>query len=100
MRMRDYLFAAVMCVLTLATAYRYGSVRRFVEESREYSFVVEMDGADLGRVKSDLKGVTFQGVEGEAIDDGLYRITVRCPPDKVGLVWSLINRMSEKRAEE
>jgi hypothetical protein len=100
MRMRDYAFAIAMCVLTLATAYRYGSVRRFVDRSREYSFVVEMDEAGMMRMKSDLRGATFQGVEGEAIDDGLYRITVRCPPDKVGLVWSLINRMSEKRAEE
>lgn len=100
MRMRDYAFALVMGVLTVATAVRYGAVRRFVDSSREYSFVVEADEASLGRMKSGLRGATFQGVEGEAIEDGLYRITVRCPPDKVGAIWSLINRMSDRGAGE
>lgn len=100
MRIRDYAFALVMGVLTVATAARYASVRRFVDSSREYSFVVEADEASLERMKSGLRGATFQGVEGQAIEDGVYRITVRCPPDKVGAVWHLINRMSERRAEE
>lgn len=98
--MRDYAFALLMGVLTVATAVRYASVRRFVDSSREYSFVVEVDEASIDRMKSGLREATFQGVDGEALEDGLYRITVRCPPDKVGAVWSLINRMSERRFEE
>ena len=99
MRIRDYAFALVMCFLTVLTAFRYGSVRRFVEQSREYSFVVDADASSLERMKADLRGATFQGVEGEAMEDGRYRLTVRCPPDKVGFIWSLINRKSDDGVE-
>lgn len=88
-----------MCALTLATVYRYCVVRDFINDSREYSFVVEADGDSVPRIKADLRGATFQSVEEEMIEDGLYKITVRCPPDKVGSVWSFISRMTERRAE-
>ena len=83
-----------MCVLTLATVYRYGAVKSFVESSQEYSFVVEADEASLSRIKSELQGATFQKVEQEMIEDGVYRITVKCPPDKVGFMWLLLDKFS------
>lgn len=99
MRIRDLVFPVVMCLLTLATVYRYGVVRDFIRHSREYSFVVEADGSSLGRIKSGLEGATFQKVEEEALEDGRYRIKIRCPPDKVGLMWSMLNRFSDRRVE-
>jgi hypothetical protein len=95
MRTRDLVFPLVMCFLTLATVYRYAIVRDFISDSREYSFVVEADGDKLPRIKADLRGVTFQDVEEERIEDGLYRITLRCPPDKVGLMWSFLSRRAD-----
>jgi len=96
MRIRDFSFALVMCLITLVTAYRYGLVRDFVRCSREYSFVVEADGDTLSRMKSDLEDATFQRVEETMIEDGVYRITVKCPPDKVGSLWSLLARRYSK----
>ena len=89
-----------MCLLTLATVYRYAAVRDFIRDSREYTFVVEADDSRVSRIKSDLEGATFQRVEEEMVEDGLYRITVRCPPDKVGVMWSVLNRLSDRRAEQ
>lgn len=99
MRTRDLAFPLLMCALTLATVYRYGVVRDFIRESREYTFVVKADGHDVSRIKSSLEGATFQRVEGEMVEDGVYRITVRCPPDKVGNVWSLLGRLSGREEE-
>jgi len=99
MRKTDYFFAVVMCLLTLATVYRYSVVREFVRDSREYSFIVEADDSSFTRMKSDLRGATFQRVQGEMVEDGVYRITVKCPPEKVGAVWSLMNRISGGRVE-
>lgn len=92
-------FPLVMCALTLATVYRYGVVRNFISDSREYTFVVEADGDRVPRIKADLQGATFQRVEGEQLEDGLYKITLRCPPDKVGIMWSILNKMTDRRAE-
>lgn len=99
MRTRDLVFPLIMCALTLATVYRYGTVREFIRDSREYTFVVEADSCEVSRIKSGLAGATFQPVEGEMVEDGVYRITVRCPPEKVGSVWSLLGRLCERREE-
>lgn len=98
MRIRDFIFPAVMCLLTVATVHRYRSVRHFIDQSREYVFVVEADGNQVPRIKSDLEGATFQRVDGELMEDGRYKFTVRCPPEKVGLMWSMLGKFSERRA--
>lgn len=99
MRFRDFSFALVMCFLTLATAYRYGAVKRFVRDSKEYTFFVEADRDRLKDMKSRLRGATFQSVGDEMVEDGLYRITVKCPPENLGIIWSMVGRMSERRGE-
>ena len=96
MRPKDIVFPLLMCFLTLATVYRYGVVKKFVESSQEYSFVVEADDVRLSQIKSELQGVTFQKVEQEMIEDGVYRITVKCPPDKVGLLWLLLDKFPSR----
>lgn len=98
MRIRDYIFPSVMCLLTLATVYRYREVKQFINQSREYSFVVDADGDQASRIKSGLEGATFQRVDGQALDDGRYMFTVRCPPDKLWMMWSILGKFSERRA--
>lgn len=100
MRPRDLLFPLVMCLLTLATVYRYGAVRRFIDESREYTFVLAADEGSISRIKADLRGATFQRVDEESVEDGVYRITVRCPPDKLGRMWLLLGRMSDEEVQD
>lgn len=97
MRIRDYAFALIMCILTLITAFRYAAIRRFVDGSERYSFVVEADNQTVAEMKRKLEGATFQAVRDEMLDEGVYRITVKCPPEKVTSVWVLLSNILERR---
>lgn len=97
MRMKDYAFALIMCVLTLMTAFRYVAIRRFVDGSERYSFVIEADKQTVVEMKRKLEGVTFQSVIDEMLDEGVYKITVKCPPEKVTSVWVLLSNILERR---
>jgi hypothetical protein len=88
-----------MCLITLATVYRYSVVRGSIRDSREYTFLVETDDTSFIRMKSDLKHANFRRVRGEFVEEGVYRITVKCPPEKISAAWSIMNRVSAGRSE-
>lgn len=90
MRPRDFFFPAVMCALTLATAWRYASIVDEAKGPRVYSFLLETDREGMSRIESGLEDSLCRGVEGEEVADGLYRLTLRCPPDKFETVWGVI----------
>lgn len=97
MRFRDYAFAAAMCVATVVAAYRYGEIKNFLRESREYTFVVKGDECEVGQMMSHLEDATFQRVDQERVAEGTYRLTVKCPPDKVNRISNMLIRMSERK---
>jgi hypothetical protein len=94
--MRKYLFPAIMFAITILTAVKYRSIVAFKNESREFTFVVSADRSEMSDVKSKLENYTYQSVDDEMIEEGLYRLTVRCPPDKIGLVKGLMLKFSDK----
>lgn len=79
-----------MCLLTVATAWRYGSIVEANRGTKVYSFIVETDRDGFSRMASDLEESFCREVKGEEVSDGLYRLTIRCPPDKVSTVWDAI----------
>ena len=90
MKLRDFAFPLVMCLLTAATAWRYGSIVDSNKGTKVYSFLLETDRDGFSRIASGLEGSVCREVGGEEVSDGLYRLTVRCPPDKVSTVWDAI----------
>jgi hypothetical protein len=97
MRIRDLSFAFLMLVLTAATTYRYSSIESFRRGSADYSLVIKAEASDLPEIKSEIRGLTFQPVGDESVKDGFYRITFRCPPDKLGGVWKALSKFSDKK---
>jgi len=79
-----------MCLLTIATAWRYGFIIDSTKGTKVYSFILETDREGFHRIASGLDDSLCRDVEGEEVYDGLYRLTVRCPPDKVVSVWDAI----------
>jgi hypothetical protein len=86
-----------MCLLTVATAAMYSEARR---SGKEYNFVVRTDSEGVSKIRSHLADADFHRVEEAEIEDGLYRITVRCPSDKVGTMWSVMDRMLARRDDK
>lgn len=92
--MRRYFFPLAMFLLTALTVAKYRSIVVFKNDSREFTFVVSADKSAMSGVKSKLENYTYQPVEDEMVEEGLYRLTVRCPPDKIGLVKGMILKFS------
>jgi hypothetical protein len=85
-----------MCLIASMTVYRYVEISRFREKSVEYDFVVSAGDTEMADIKSMIRGMTFQSVDDEIIDEGIHRLTVRCPPDKIGIVKELLSRAIPK----
>jgi hypothetical protein len=92
--MRRYFFPLMMFLLTALTVAKYRSIVAFKNESQEFTFVVSADKAEISGVKSKLENYTYQPVEDEMVEEGLYRITVRCPPEKIGLIKGMLLKFS------
>lgn len=84
----------MMCLLTVLTVAKYKSIATFKSESKEFTFVVSADESEISGVKSKLENYTYQPVENEMVKEGLYRLTVRCPPDKIGIIKGFILKFS------
>lgn len=80
-----------MLFLTSLTIFRYKEIRDFRNKSKEFTFVVSGDDLSLTTATEQLHQFTYQNVEKEALDNGLYRIKIKCPPDKVGGIRSLLS---------
>lgn len=96
-KLRDYTFPVLMCLLTVATAAMYGHIANF---GREYSFVVRTDEAGVSKMKSDLAGADLLDFEAGEVEDGIYRITVKCPRGKVGAMMRVMESFSEWRTKK
>lgn len=96
---RNYTFVATMIFLASLTAIKYKHIRDFKNNSVEYTFMVEGDKSDISSVKSRIQSLTYQSVDDEMIEEGLYRLTVRCPPDNLSSISSLLSgrRLKEDR---
>jgi len=67
---------------------------------REYNFVVRTDDEGVVKIRSDLAVADLHGVRQSQIEDGLYRITVRCPPEKIGAMWSVMSGLLDRRFDK
>lgn len=89
-----------MCVLTMATAVSYTRIVHLRRAGREYNFVVRTDDEGVVKIRSDLAVADLHGVRQSQIEDGLYRITVRCPPEKIGAMWSVMSGLLDRRFDK
>lgn len=98
MKPRAYFFPVVMCLLTVATAARYAQIVSLF--GLEYNFVVQTNEEGLSRIKADLAAADLHSVQDSEIEDGVFRITVRCPPDKINLLSMILSRKSDRRPDK
>lgn len=84
-----------MLLLTAATVFRYGEIQDFKKRSSEHLFLIE--AKDIVSVEKALRNATFQDVEMRRISDDRYSIVLKCPPDNVGHMMNLIQRLGGKR---
>lgn len=94
MGFKKFAFPIAMLFLMVMTIVKYDQIRRFRASSEKYSFVVV--GEDIASVKEKLESITYQPVEEEVLYDGARRLIVRCPPDKLGLISSILNTRREE----
>lgn len=97
MQSRGFVFPVIMCLLTVATVVGYSRIVDLRRLGQEYNFVVRTDSEGVSEIRAHLADNDFCRVEEVEISEGLYRITFRCPADKVGAMWSVINRIVENR---
>ena len=92
----SYFFATAMLLIATMTVYRYVEIKSFKDKSVSYDFVVNAGETEMSDIKNRLRGMTFQSVDDQIIDEGTHRLTVRCPPDKIGLVREFISRSTKE----
>lgn len=97
-KFKPFVFPLIMLLLGFATVARYSAIQSFRSKSKDHPMVVET--GDIEAVERALRGATFQPIEMELISGDRYRIVVRCPPDKIGYISSLIHRMGARQADE
>jgi hypothetical protein len=93
-----FFFPAVMLALTALTLFRYNSIQDFKRRSSEYRITIE--STDIESLERAIKEATFQDVEYERISGGRYKLLVKCPPDNLGSLFNLIQRLGGKHSED
>jgi len=93
-----YAFPIIMLTITIATAIRYGSIQDFRKRSTEHQITIE--ASDIRSLERALRSATFQEVGLERISENRYRIVIRCPPDDMGSIFGLLQRLGVKRSED
>lgn len=90
-----FAFPTVMVTIMAATLLRYGMILDFRNRSSEHHFFVESE--DIDSVEKAIRGATFQDVKKERIAEDKYIIVVSCPPEKIGYIMGVIQKMGGKR---
>ena len=85
-----------MFCLMLITLLKYADIRDFKSKSKEYSFVIEGKFVDVSAMKADLINRTHQPVDEEFVTEGQYKLTFRCPPEKIGSFFSMLDKFNLK----
>lgn len=91
-------FPLIMIAIMLATLARYGTIQDYRRRSSDYRLVVE--STDIESLERAIRGATFQEVDSERIDDDRYVIVVKCPPEKIGYIMGVIQKMGARRSED
>lgn len=86
----NYSFVALMLLLASLTFFKYKEISDFRSKSEEFTFVVAGDDSSVAAAAGRLQHLTYQNVEKEPMDGGRYRLRIKCPPDKIGGIKSLL----------
>jgi hypothetical protein len=93
MKTKSIFFPLLMLLLTFLTFAKYREIKYFQNNSQEYTFVVYANQSDISDLKENLQNFTYQSVLDEQISDGNYKITVKCPPDKIKFINKIIDKL-------
>lgn len=94
-RLYKFAFPAVMIFIMVATVFRYESVVR--GRGSEHRFEVEVK--DLDSVVRAMRDATLCPVHVENISGDRYSLVVRCPKDRVGALFGIMQKFGYKRPE-
>lgn len=85
------IFPIVMILIMAFTLGKYILIQDFKNRSSDHFFLVDKENIDS--VEKALREITFQEIRKEKISENEYKITVKCPPDKVRSIKILINNI-------
>lgn len=91
-------FPVAMIVIMIATLAKYNRIQDFRSRSFEHRITVE--ASDIDSLELAIRKATFQDVDHEKLSENRYKIIVRCPPDNLGSIFGLIQRLGGKRSDE
>lgn len=95
-----FFFTLLMIGLSALTMLKYKEINDIKANSREFTFVVRGDEDKITHLKADIQNITFQPVNGEQIEEGRYRIKIRCPPDKINSILSRFAQVQKEMENE
>lgn len=84
-----------MLFLGVLTFVKYQEIKNFKERSQEFTFVISANPDKISSLKNDLANFTYQNVIEEEISNNNYKITIRCPPDKMRFVYKLLLKLEQ-----
>lgn len=93
MRFKNIFFPLIMLTLGFLTFLKYKEIKTFHEQSKDYTFIVSANQSKISSIKENLQNYTYQTVYEEKLEEGNYKITVKCPPDKIKFINKIVDKL-------
>ncbi len=90
-------FIFLMIFLSVLTVAKYRKIYYIKSNSKEFTFVIEGDEKKISNLKLNIQEITYQQVDEEKIEEGKYRLRIKCPPDRINYIWSLLSKIQGEK---
>lgn len=92
-------FIFLMVILSVLTIAKYREISYVKSNSKEFTFIIEGDEKKISNLKLDIQEITYQHVDKEKIEEGKYRLRIKCPPERMNYIWSLLSKIQGEKDE-
>ena len=90
-----------MCFLSVLTVLKYKQINNFKANSTEYSVIVAIDKDKIEAIKKDIEMMTYNSVSEEKMENGRYRLKIKCPPEKLpNIKMFILNKSDNLEVED
>lgn len=93
--LQKVLFFTLMIALSILTLLKYNKIIDFKQNSINYTIIIEADEKDISNIKANIQDITYQQVAEEKIEDGKYKIKIKCPPERFNSVKIFLKSKSD-----
>lgn len=86
-------FIFLMFFLSTLTVAKYAHICYIKSKSKDFAFVVEANREQIYNLKLNIQEITYQHVDEEEIEEGKYRLRIKCPPERMNHIWPLLSKI-------